>query len=117
MNHGKKPRRYLAKEPVASALNGSPSPAFYSLPVSSLLEPDQRKPDLERRQNGKCAVGKAKDLAPAAEAGLDTRVTSHASVVAAMIHQACRQVHHQRASQPWAVGPPSCRRRCSQRGV
>ena len=80
MNHGKKPHRYLAKEPVASALNGSPSPAFYSLPVSSLLEPDQRKPDLERRQNDKCAVGKAKDLAPAAEAGLDTRVTSHGRV-------------------------------------
>lgn len=100
MNHGNKPCRYLAKEPIASALNGSPSSAFYSFPVFSLLEPDQRKPDLERRQSYKCALGKAKGLAAAAGAGLDTWVTPHReSAVAAMISQACRQLH-QRTTQP-----------------
>ena len=99
MNHGNTACRYLAKEPIASALNDSPSSAFYSFPVF-LLEPDQWKPDLERRQSYKCAVGKAKGLAAAAGARLDTWVTPHReSAVAAMISQACRQLH-QRTTQP-----------------
>ena len=35
-------------------------------------------------------------------------------LVAAVSHQACRQVHHQRSGQPWAGGPPGCGRRCTK---
>lgn len=52
MNHGSKPCRYLAKEPFASVLNGSPSCTFCSFSASLLsvsemasVEPDQGKPD------------------------------------------------------------------------
>lgn len=75
MNHGDRPCRYLAEEPIASALSDSPSFALESFPVSSLLEPDQGKPDLERRQGVKCEEGNAQGLAAAVVASLDTRVT------------------------------------------
>lgn len=64
MNCKSKTCRYLATEPVASALNGSPYSAFCSFLVSSLpsmveksfVEPGQGKTHLEITENYKSEV-------------------------------------------------------------